>query len=60
MVYKAKCNDVSLPLKIFFYLSNGLKIIYVRIKSVENTKIADFYNEDSSKRVAEIAKVIKK
>jgi hypothetical protein len=58
---KAKYNDISFPVKIFFCLSNGLRVISARIKAIENTKIADtiyFYNEDSSKRVAEIAKVI--
>lgn len=52
----ASFNETSFPSKVLSYLSNGLRVISVRIKAIEVSKVADlmyFYNNDSAKEVAD-------
>lgn len=56
----AKYTDTSFPSKILVYLSNGLRVLSVRIPAVEKSqvgKILFYYNHQSP---AEIAKAIQK
>lgn len=52
----AAFNATSFPSKVLSYLSNGLRVVSVRIKAIETSKVADllyFYDGDSPKAVAE-------
>ncbi len=52
----AAFNETSFPSKVLSYLSNGLRVVSVRIKAIETSKVADlmyFYDGDSPKAVAE-------
>lgn len=51
----AAFNDTSFPSKILVYLSNGLKVVSVRIPVVEQSLIADnifFYNSQTPSEIA--------
>ncbi|MGN0554951.1 MAG: glycosyltransferase [Candidatus Fimenecus sp.] len=53
---EAAFNATSFPSKVLSYLSNGLRVVSVRIKAIETSKVADlmyFYDGDSPKAVAE-------
>ncbi|MGN0560100.1 MAG: glycosyltransferase [Candidatus Fimenecus sp.] len=52
----AAFNATSFPSKVLSYLSNGLRVVSVRIQAIETSKVADlmyFYDGDSPKAVAE-------
>lgn len=52
----AAFNATSFPSKVLSYLSNGLRVVSVRIKAIETSKVADllyFYDGDSPQAVAE-------
>lgn len=58
---EAAFNATSFPSKVLSYLSNGLRVVSVRIKAIETSKVADlmyFYDGDSPKAVAEAMKSI--
>lgn len=49
-------NETSFPSKVLSYLSNGLRVVSVRIKAIEVSKVADlmyFYDTDNAKEIAE-------
>ena len=51
----ASFNETSFPSKVLSYLSNGLRVVSVRIKAIEVSKVANlmyFYDDDSAKEVA--------
>lgn len=51
----AAFNATSFPSKILVYLSNGLRVVSIRIPVVEHSAIADclcFYDEQSPKMIA--------
>lgn len=53
----AKFNDTSFPSKVLSYLSNGLRVVSVKIKSLKSSKINDilYYYEDSEpSKIAEV------
>ena len=57
----AAFNATSFPSKVLSYLSNGLRVVSVRIKAIETSKVADllyFYDGDSPKAVAEAVQSI--
>ena len=52
----AAFNATSFPSKILVYLSNGLKVVSIRIPAIEQSAVADclfFYNEQTSQKIAE-------
>lgn len=52
----ASFNETSFPSKVLSYLSNGLRVVSVRIKAIEVSKVADlmyFYDTDNAKEIAE-------
>lgn len=52
----AAFNATSFPSKVLSYLSNGLRVVSVRIQAIATSKVADlmyFYDGDSPKAVAE-------
>lgn len=52
----AAFNSTSFPSKILIYLSNGLKVVSVRIPVVEQSSIADnlfFYDKQTPEKIAE-------
>lgn len=58
---EAAYNGTSFPSKTLSYLSNGLKVVSVRIKAIETSKVADliyFYDGDDPKDVANAVKSI--
>lgn len=58
---EAAYNGTSFPSKTLSYLSNGLRVVSVRIKAIETSKVADliyFYNGDNPKDVASAVKSI--
>lgn len=57
----ADFNDTSFPSKVLSYLSNGLRVVSVRIKSLEESKVGDllyFYDGNDPKKIAETIKSI--
>ena len=58
---EAKYNDTSFPSKILSYMANGLKVVTIRIKSIEESAIGNdvfYYNEQNPKSIAEVIKNI--
>lgn len=58
---EAAYNGTSFPSKTLSYLSNGLRVVSVRIKAIETSKVDDliyFYNGDNPKDVASAVKSI--
>ncbi len=52
----ASFNGTSFPSKVLSYLSNGLRVVSVRIKAIEVSKVANlmyFYDNDNAKAVAD-------
>lgn len=52
-------NETSFPSKILSYLANGLKVVSIKIKSIEKSKISSlikFYQQDEPKNLAEAIK----
>lgn len=60
---KAAFNATSFPSKILVYLSNGLKVVSIRIPAIEQSAVADclfFYDEQTPQKIAEaIEKAVK-
>lgn len=57
----AAFNETSFPSKVLSYLSNGLRVVSVRIKAIEISKVADlmyFYDGDNPENVANAVKTI--
>ena len=57
----ATFNETSFPSKVLSYLSNGLRVVSVRIKAIEISKVADlmyFYYGDNPENVANAVKSI--
>lgn len=55
-------NDTSFPSKILSYMSNGLRVVSVRIPVVEQSDVGDlieFYDEPSGESVAEAIKRVR-
>lgn len=51
----AEYNDTSFPSKIFSYMANGLRVVTIRIKSIETSAIGDkvfYYDKQNSKDIA--------
>lgn len=51
----ADFNETSFPSKVLSYLANGLQVVSIRIKSIENSKVGpliSFYDEDSAETLA--------
>ena len=51
----ARFNDTSFPSKILSYLANGLRVVSIRIRAVEESPISDlvvYYNEQSPELIA--------
>lgn len=51
----AAFNATSFPSKILVYLSNGLKVVSIRIPAIEQSAVADsifFYDEQKAERIA--------
>ncbi len=51
----AEFNETSFPSKILSYLSNGLRVVSIRLRSLEASAIKDcisFYDEDSPRALA--------
>ena len=52
---KASFNETSFPSKVLSYLSNGLRVVSIRIKSIEKSSVSNlisFYDEDSPLEIA--------
>jgi glycosyltransferase involved in cell wall biosynthesis len=52
----AEFNDTSFPSKILSYMANGLRVVTVRIKTIESSAIGNkvyYYNEQNPKDIAE-------
>lgn len=57
---KAAFNTTSFPSKILVYLSNGLKVVSIRIPAIEQSGVADclfFYNEQTPQKIAEAIEI---
>lgn len=57
----ATFNNTSFPSKVLSYLSNGLRVVSVRIPSLEVSKVSDllyFYDDNYEMRIAELIKKI--
>ncbi len=57
----ASFNETSFPSKIMSYMTNGLRVVCVRIPAIENSFVKDsvfFYDEDSPQAIAECVKKI--
>lgn len=53
---RASFNETSFPSKVLSYLSNGLRVVSVRIKSIEKSSVSNlisFYDEDSPIAIAQ-------
>ncbi len=57
----ATFNETSFPSKVLSYLSSGLRVVSVRIKSIETSKVSNllnFYDGNDPKTVAEAIKAV--
>lgn len=57
----AEYNDTSFPSKVLSYMANGLRVVSIRIKALEKSKISDllyYYENDSPKEIAKAIKSI--
>jgi glycosyltransferase involved in cell wall biosynthesis len=60
-ILNANYNETSFPSKILSYLSNGLRVVTVKIKSIEVSSISEklfFYDGENPKSIAETIKSI--
>lgn len=58
---EASFNDTSFPSKVLSYLSNGLRVVSVRINALEKSKVSNllyFYDGNSPKEIANAIKSI--
>lgn len=56
-----KYNASSFPSKILMYMSNGLRVVSVRIPAIEKSNVGDyiyFYDEQNSKNIAKVIKSV--
>lgn len=54
-------NETSFPSKVLSYLSNGLRVVSVRIKAIETSKVSEvmyFYDENTPSAIANAIKSI--
>lgn len=57
----AQYNDTSFPSKVLSYMANGLRVVSIRIKALEKSKISDllyYYENDSPQEIANAIKSI--
>jgi len=57
----AAFNDTSFPSKVLSYLANGLRVVSVRIKALEQSAIGDllcYYDKNTPKAIADAVKKI--
>lgn len=57
----ASFNDTSFPSKILSYLSNGLRVVSIRIKAIETSAVSDilyYYDSSDPKEVANTIKSV--
>lgn len=57
----AKFNDTSFPSKILSYMANGLRVVSIRIPSIEKSAVGKFmyyYNEQTPENIAKAIKSI--
>lgn len=57
----ASYNETSFPSKVLSYLANGLRVVSIRIKAIEQSKVGEiiyFYDHDSPEEVANAIKEI--
>lgn len=57
----AEYNDTSFPSKVLSYMSNGLRVVSIRIKALEKAEISDllyYYDKDCPKEIANAIKNI--
>ena len=53
---QADFNETSFPSKVLSYLSNGLQVVSIRIKTIEHSNVSgliSFYDEDLPKKLAD-------
>ncbi len=55
----AAFNDTSFPSKILSYMSNGLRVVSVRIPAIETSAVGNYIYYYSEQKPEEIAKIIK-
>ena len=58
----AAFNETSFPSKVLSYLANGLRVVSIRIKALEQSAVNDilfYYDENSPQAIAEAVKRIK-
>lgn len=58
---ESEFNDTSFPSKILSYLSNGLRVVSIKINVLKKSKINDllyYYEENKPQKIAEIVKQI--
>ncbi len=58
---QATFNETSFPSKVLSYLSNGLRVVSVRIKSIESSAVSElisFYDDNSPQALANAIKKI--
>lgn len=57
----AAFNDTSFPSKVLSYLSNGLRVVSIRIKALERAEISNllfYYDEQTPEAIAKVIKSI--
>lgn len=57
----ADFNDTSFPSKVLSYLTNGLRVVSVRIKALETSKVHDllyYYDENTPEAIANAVKSV--
>lgn len=58
----AAFNETSFPSKVLSYLANGLRVVSIRIKALEQSAVNDllfYYDENSPQAIAEAIKKVK-
>ncbi len=53
----AKFNDTSFPSKILSYMSNGLRVVSVKIKAIEQSEVSEclyYYEKQTPKNIADV------
>lgn len=51
----AEFNDTSFPSKVLSYMSNGLRVVSIRLKALEDSRVGDllyYYDDDSPQAIA--------
>lgn len=58
----AAFNETSFPSKVLSYLANGLRVVSIRIKALEESAVNDllfYYDENSPQEIAEAVKAVR-